>query len=170
MILNHQKLLSELKRSLADHEFWSVALDRRNGSESIGLHLAIFREPYLTFVMEGKKTIETRFARRACPPYGKVSEGDVLGLKKAACAVVGVCMVKQVWFYQLDPKSLKVIRDKFGPAICPVDDSFWEERRECAYATLMLVDRVTPIQNLAIKKRDRRGWVVFDNTGQCSLL
>jgi hypothetical protein len=55
------------------------------------LHLAIFREPYLTSIMEGKKTIETRFAKRPCAPYQRISAGDIIVLKRASGGIVGIC-------------------------------------------------------------------------------
>jgi len=52
---------------------------------------------------------------------------------------MGVCTVEQVWFYEIDASSLKLIKEKFGRAICPVDNSFWSERKNSVCATLMLV-------------------------------
>jgi hypothetical protein len=130
------------------------------------LHLAILREPYLQFVLEGKKTVETRFAKRACPPYQRVAEGDVVLLKRAGGEIVGICTVSKVWFYKLDPKSLALIKGKFGAAICPADDSFWEDRKDASVATLMLIENVARVEGVAIPKRDRRGWVVFKETQQ----
>jgi hypothetical protein len=98
-----------------------------------------------------------------------VSKGDVLMLKRTPGEVVGICVVETVWFYRLDPKSLAFIKSKFGPAICPADRSFWEERREASVATLILMDKITPIEPFKIAKRDRRGWVVFSGAEQQSL-
>lgn len=133
----------------------------RDGQTPCNIHLAVCREPYLKFMMEGRKTVETRFAKRCCAPFERVADGDIVLLKRSAGKVVGVCIVKKVWFYKLDHGSLDSIRQLFGPAICAADETFWEDRKSAAVATLMLIEHVTPIQDVNIVKRDRRGWVVF---------
>jgi ASCH domain len=163
-----QNLLSHLRGALAENTFWSQMLSLENES-TFTLHLAIFREPYLRFIMEGKKTIETRFAKRRCPPYQRVSDGDVVVLKRSPGRIVGICIVEKVWFYQLDLESFSFIKLRFGAAICPAEGSFWDDRKKAVVATLMLVGKVTPVDKIEIKKHDRRGWVVFSNSEQRQL-
>ena len=156
-------LIGNLRQALQRNAFWSEKL----GSGQIcdfTLHLAVLREPYLKFILEGKKTIETRFARRPCPPFERVGKGDVILLKRTPGDVVGVCIVEQAWFYRLDSESLATIESKFGRAICPADASFWEQRKEATVATLMLISNVAQIPPFKIEKRDRRGWVVFQSS------
>src|SRR5208282_5280420 len=131
MLYNQSALVSKLRGLLADDLFWVNALSPRNQS-NFNLHLAIFREPYLKYILEGRKTVETRFAKRACPPFDKVSDGDVVVLKRAGGPVLALCVVEKVWFYRLEPDSLDHIKQKFGKAICPVGDSFWRDRRDAA--------------------------------------
>lgn len=153
---------------MGKHPFWRRLLLPKN-TKTLTVHLAILREPYLTFIMEGRKTIETRFAKRACPPYRSVSDGDVVLLKRAAGEIVGVCTVEKVWYYRLSPDSLDSIRERFGTAICPADGTFWEERKQASVATLMLVGNVAEIDEVRVEKRDRRGWVVFKEPAQIGL-
>jgi hypothetical protein len=84
-------LLSDLRVDLAKDRFWTRYLSVQN-EKRFTLHLGIFREPYLTSIMEGKKTIETRFAKRSCAPYKRIAAGDIIVLKRAAARIVGVCM------------------------------------------------------------------------------
>jgi ASC-1-like (ASCH) protein len=157
MRLTKPAVASYLKHHLSKNKFWMQHLRQKTFPN---VHLAIFRDPYLQFIVEGRKTIETRFSRVACAPYHKVASGDIVLLKKAGRPVSNICVVKKTWFYVLQPGSLKFIREKFGESICPAGDSFWEDRKRAVYATLMLIDRVTPLQSLTVDKRDRRGWVV----------
>jgi hypothetical protein len=120
--------------------------------------------------MEGKKKIETRFAKRPCPPFERVSDGDVVLLKEAGGEVSGICEVEKVWFYRLDSEAFAFIKNKFGKLICAVDDSFWTERECKTVATLMLIKNVMPISGIQIKKRDRRGWVILQPKQESSLL
>jgi hypothetical protein len=127
----------------------------------IGIHLAIFVEPYLEFVLEGKKTVESRFSVNRVAPYGQVGENDVIFLKRAGGPIVGICEVTNTWFYKLGPESFEEIAARFGRAICPVDEDFWTERRHAEYATLIKLGRVHRTEPLSFPKRDRRGWVVL---------
>jgi ASC-1-like (ASCH) protein len=153
-------LLSDLRVALAKHRFWTRSLSVQN-EKRFTLHLGIFREPYLTSIMEGKKTIETRFAKRPCAPYQRIAAGDIIVLKRAAGRIVGVCMAERVWFYRLDVESFSRIKQTFGSAICPADESFWDACKQSTVATLILVSNVAAASNVQFKKRDRRGWVVF---------
>jgi hypothetical protein len=157
-----QNIVSNLKNRLADDCKWVKKLS----SDGFCLHLAIFREPYLTFIMEGKKKVETRFAKRPCPPFERVSDGDVVLLKHAGGDIVGICEVEKVWFYHLDAGAFAFIKDRFGELICPADGSFWSEREDKSLATLMLIKNVIPITGVNIEKRDRRGWVTFGRDQQ----
>jgi hypothetical protein len=65
-------------------------------------------------------------------------------------------------FYRLDVKSFSLIKETFGSAIfCPAGESFWDDLKQSAVATLILVGKVAEVRNVQFKKRDRRGWVVF---------
>jgi hypothetical protein len=161
-----EAILSILQKRVEEHETWRKKLSHDN----FALHLAIFREPYLTFIMEGKKKIETRFAKRACPPFQRVANGDVVLLKPTGGKVVGVCEIEQVWFYHLDPEAFAFIKDRFGKLICPADGSFWTERESKNVATLMLVKNVIPVNDIHIEKRDRRGWVTYHTQRELALL
>jgi hypothetical protein len=156
-------LVSQLREALEDHEDWHDILSAAD-AKPFAIHLAIFQEPYLEFIMDGRKTIETRFSRRMCAPFQAVSSGDVVILKRSGGEIVGICLVEDAWFYQLTSDALAFIRDKFGRAICAEDDSFWEERKEAAVVTLIAISHVTPLNKIDIPKRDRRGWVVLNRT------
>lgn len=158
MRLSKSVVVSHLKQNLSEDKFWNRYLRQTTKPT---FHLAIFRQPYLRFILDGKKTIETRFSKVACAPYGKVSKGDILLLKQSGAPTANICVVRQAWFYALQPDSLSLIKEKFGQSICPANDSFWEDRKHAVYATLILIDKVASIPNLPLKKRDRRGWVVI---------
>jgi hypothetical protein len=155
-------LLRDLQTAARQDLVWSDLVDAqmRGADDQIGIHLAIVLEPYLAFILDGTKTVESRFSRNGCAPFGRVSVGDVVLLKRSSGPVVGLCTVSDVWDYRLAPGSLVEIKERFGPAICP-QGRFWEERRDAAFATLMRVDGSRPLPNLTVPKKDRRGWVVL---------
>jgi ASC-1-like (ASCH) protein len=160
-----QTIISILQKRLLSDNAWL----RKLSSHSYALHLAIFQEPYLTFIMEGKKKIETRFANRPCPPFKRVADGDVVLLKHSGGDIVGMCEVEKVWFYHLDADAFEFIKDRFGELICPADGSFWRERKDKSVATLMQIKNVVPVDGVRVEKRDRRGWVTFEAEREPSL-
>src|ERR1700681_714644 len=109
MVCKHQTLLAHIRRAVAGDIFWSRVLAAANRGR-FTLHLAIFREPYLSFVMEGRKTVETRFAKRRCPSFERITKADVIILKRAGGDVTGICLVERAWFYHIGPQSLAAIR------------------------------------------------------------
>jgi hypothetical protein len=155
-------LLRDLQAVAQRHRAWSDFIDAylgRSGHE-VGIHLAVVLEPYLQFILNGSKSIESRFSRNGCAPFRRVVAGDVVLLKRSSGPVVGLCTVSDVWDYRLTGRTLREIKDRFGPAICP-QDGFWEDRQDAAFATLMRLDSARLMPDLTVPKRDRRGWVVL---------
>jgi len=162
--MNWHGLMAEyIHTQVRGDPFWDYRIAQWNGpSEApFAIHLAVFVEPYLQYVLDGKKTVESRFSVNRCAPYRRVQAGDVILLKRAGGAVVGICQVAQVWSYCLAPESWEVIRQDFTEALCAQDPQFWKQREHASFATLMLVRHVRRIKALSIPKRDRRGWVVL---------
>jgi hypothetical protein len=155
-------LLHDLQRVARRDHVWSGVVDAHvHGSDDqVGIHLAIVLEPYLEFILDGSKSVESRFSRNGCAPFGRVGAGDVVLLKRSSGPVVGLCTVSDVWDYRLTPSTVVEIKDRFGPAIC-AQEGFWEDRRDAAFATLMRIEGTRPLPDLAVPKRDRRGWVVL---------
>ena len=156
--------LGELGQEFGDDDFWSakVAAVHRPRAH-VGVHLAIFVEPFLGFMLDGTKTIESRFALRRLAPYGQVSASDVVFLKAASGPVVGICQVGQVWNMTVDGlDDLASIRRRFGKAMRAESQDFWDSRRSAAFATLMKVSEVRTLRRpMSCPKKDRRGWVVL---------
>jgi hypothetical protein len=163
--------LTALRALAADPKFWNDGLKplRTPGAPPCGVHLGIFVEPFLTFILDGRKTVESRFSTVKCAPYARVSAGDIIMLKKAAGPVVGLCRASSAHFYELDAPSLSFIRQTFAKSLC-VDDAFWNARREAAYATLITVVDVISIPPIHVSKKDRRGWVVVSSGSRPSEL
>lgn len=154
--------LHDLQAVSRHDETWSEVVEGHlHGSDGqTGIHLAIVLEPYLQFILDGSKSVESRFSRNGCAPFERVAAGDVVLLKRSSGPVVGVCTVSNVWNYRLTPTTLLEIKDRFGHAICP-QEGFWEDRRDAAFATLMRIDDSRPLPDLTVPKKDRRGWVVL---------
>lgn len=166
------QLVSDLKRSTEGHQFWEPYLRKLSSSEPMpfSIHLAVLLEPYLSYILDGSKTVESRFSKHRIAPYQAVAPGDIVLLKKAAArSISGVCVVSGVWFYQLNADSWAEIKGGFSRALRADDASFWRQRSEAQYATLMRISDVHATPAINVPKRDRRGWVVLYNRAQSEL-
>lgn len=126
------------------------------------LHLAVFVEPYLGMILDGRKTLESRFARTRKPPYQCAGPGDLVALKRSSGPVVAVCTVMAAHFHELDPRTLLMLRLRYAEAIGDSSNAFWSARRRMRYASLLQLDDVRLIDAFELAKIDRRGWVVIE--------
>jgi hypothetical protein len=134
------------------------------------IHLAVFIEPYLSFVLDGKKTIDSRFSVHRHAPFEQVRKGDLLVLKQSSGPICGVCRVSHAWYYRLDPTTWSDI-ERYASALCMDDSAFWTKKREASFATLIRLEDVIRIPEIAVNKVDPRGWVVLkDVKRQASLI
>jgi hypothetical protein len=124
------------------------------------LHLAVFVEPFLSLLMAGKKTVESRFSQNGCAPFDEVSPGDVVLIKRAGDGIVAIAHVSCV-HHLTRQGDWTVIRAQYQQQLCATDDAFWTDISEADYASLIWFDRLTAIQSIECEKRDRRGWVVI---------
>jgi hypothetical protein len=156
-------LLATVYRRVQEEQVFAQALlQTLDGADGARAHLAVMHEPYLSYILHGRKTIESRFSRRQVAPYGQVRAGDVVLLKALGGAVSGLAIVGDVDYYVLDPQLWGVLRERFAAALAAEDDDFWEQRRDARFATLMRVRQARAIEPVWVGKRDRRGWVVLD--------
>lgn len=161
-----QHLVDQVAEAMGGDPYWG----RRFAEHQFTIHLAIFVEPFLQYVLDGKKTVESRFSVNRCAPYRRVHPGDAIVLKRSGGPVVAICEVTQAWDYELDLTSWQEIRVQFTNALCAQDPSFWTDRKDASYATLLRIDHVTPLVPLVCAKQDRRGWVVLSLIDQHLIL
>jgi ASCH domain-containing protein len=143
--------------------FWKNYLSEvlSDKKPSVGIHLGVFVEPYLSYIIDGKKTVESRFGMTKQPPYERVAPNDIVLLKHSGGPVIGLCRISDVWFYQLDKESWSILRRKFSDALCAQDPEFWRQRKHASFATLMQIKSVIQFPPVDFSKADRRGWVVL---------
>lgn len=155
-------LLENVRTRLQRGSGWGHTLERvLDPASSERAHLAVMHEPYLSYVLAGRKSIESRFSRHRVAPFDQVGVGDLLLLKSQSGPITGVATVSHVDSYILDPATWASIRERFSAALCAEDDTFWIERREARFATLMRLASARPIEPMPVEKRDRRPWVVL---------
>jgi len=155
------RLIRDVVSQLTGDEYWQSRVGVGQDLNRT-YHLAVFTQPLCRFVLEGKKTVESRFSITRSAPYSQIKKGDVVFVKESGGLVQAVAEIGNVWFYQLDDDEFKGIKNRFGRALC-VDDDFWHAKTGCSYATLMFFSNLRTIKPVSCEKRDRRGWVVLGN-------
>ena len=127
-------------------------------------HLAIFKGEGGELILNGKKTIESRFSKRKDPPFGAISSGDLVYIKPSGKDIIGQFKVKKVIFYDgLDKEEIKEIKLKYGGNIV-VEEEYWEKRSASRYGTLIFIAQSSRFITSPVKipKKDLRGWVVLN--------
>jgi hypothetical protein len=153
--------INDLRDRTTGHNFWLSYLNRAEEPLSrIGIHLAIFAEPFLSLVLNGSKTVESRFSRNRCAPFGEIDDGDIILIKQVGGPICGLALAKRAWFYDLAAEPLDRIKHRHGASIC-ADDTFWLSRIDATYATFIELSETITIEPLSCDKRDRRGWVAL---------
>lgn len=127
------------------------------------VHLAVFAEPFLGFVLEGSKTIESRFSSVKVAPYELVERGDLLLLKAVGGPIVAASVADRVCYYAGLTATVKDdLHLRFGAELRDDVPRFWEDRCGARFATLIRLGAITSLEfPMDCPKKDRRGWVVL---------
>lgn len=132
-------------------------------------HLAIMDKPTIEAILQGKKTIETRFSKNKIVPFGVVSSGDLVFIKPPGGDVIGQFRVKKVFSFEgLTPEDVEKIFQDYGEKISmgdqEVDEKYFKEKKDSLFGTLIFISASERLitSPVTLKKRDMRGWVVLD--------
>ena len=150
---------ARLAARVRNHRFWTQKL-RSAATGRVALHLGVFIEPYLTYILQGQKTVESRFGATKQPPFERVEGGDILLLKKSSGPLVAIAHVSDVWYYELKRRDFESVVEQFGPAMC-LEEEYIRTKSSSTFATLIRLDHVEKVADVEVHKRDRRGWVVI---------
>lgn len=155
--VNSQDKASRLADCLDEVEA-SLGNDLRLGER--GIHLAVFSEPFLTFLMLGRKTVDSRFSIHPIAPYLQVFSGDLILIKRSGGPIVAAAIAGTVTFHTVTPKVLKGVQLEYAGPLCATDE-FWNSKKRARYLTLIELAKVFKLSDIVANKRDRRGWVVL---------
>jgi len=157
--------LDVLHTALHADSFWIRQLEQLQHAETgaSALHLAILVNPYLERILNGRKTIESRFSVQRRVPYQQIQKGDVVLLKRSGGPILGIGLVDEAMFFQLTPSVLTTIQIKYADELGIDDPNFWSERANAAYGTLTRLSHVRRLPPISFVKRDQRAWIVLQN-------
>ncbi|MHC4423614.1 MAG: ASCH domain-containing protein [Planctomycetota bacterium] len=93
-------------------------------------HLVILKKPYLEAILDGGKTVESRFTKTKRPYFGRVLPGDKLFLKESSgpvCATAKATAVKN--FENLTPGKIIAIKQQYNHYIGGSDEHWQSAKR-----------------------------------------
>lgn len=137
-----------------------LSIDEMKKITSSKLHLGIFNEPCLSYMLNGKKTIESRFSKNKILPYEKISEDDIVIVKASGGKVVAYFTIKKVIFFDLKYIPIEDIKNKYNKELC-VDDNFWELKKHSNYATLIFIDKLVKLEPFKVNKKGMNTWLMI---------
>ncbi len=129
-------------------------------SKTKKFHLAIFTEPFITYIKSGKKTIESRFSINRIVPYETVQDDDVIFIKKSSGFVEGYFVAGEVKNLVLDERIIIELKTQFSSSLC-VDKEFWEAKSKSKYCTLIEIKQYKELNKFSITKRGMQSWISF---------
>jgi len=139
----------------------AVRLDQAR-AEGSRVHLAIMNEPYLSALVSGEKTVESRFSRKRIDPWMHVSENDLVLFARSGGAIAGSFFVEKAMYFDLTMDRISKLQT-YSRQICSwLSPTFWEERVDARFATLLSVADVETCVQFRLRKRDQRAWITFD--------
>ena len=82
------------------------------------IHLGIFNNLYLPYILNGKKTIESRFSKNKILPYNNITEDDIVFIKESGKSIIGYFTIKKVLFYNLNHTKISDIKKEYNKYLC----------------------------------------------------
>jgi hypothetical protein len=126
------------------------------------IHAAIIDARLASGLLDGRKRVETRFARQRRLPYGRISVGDEIYFKISGQDIIGHAPAIRVQhFDDLTPAAIDALREKYNHAIL-APRHYWRARRDCRFGVLIWLG---PVRRWAGRARIPRqygaGWVLL---------
>ncbi len=123
-------------------------------------HIVILKSKYFNMIVNGEKTIESRFSMNKSAPYNKVNVNDTLLIKQTGKDVTHTAVVTKVEYFELTPQLVENIRVKYGKQIGSTDKTEWQTTYLKKYCTLVWLNNVTPITPLKVPRSCGAGWII----------
>jgi len=125
-------------------------------------HLVKLRQPYLGRILDGSKTIESRFTRTRKVPIGQIDPGDALWLKLSGGPVLGYAEVERFEvFDRLTPRTIRGLFTRHARAI-GVGPAYAEHVSHARFGLLVWLKGVKRIEPFPMRGGTMQAWVILD--------
>ena len=166
------KLLSEFIFQLSNRDRnWDSLISEITSNKGIGIHMAVFNEPFLSAIIEKRKTIESRFSVNRINPFRRIFKDDLVLLKRTAGNIIGFFQCGNIEFWvKSKGANFEKLESKYGNSMCTyLDENFWANRESSRYGTLIEIKDCHLLEGFSISKQDRTTWVVLKERNKLSI-
>lgn len=117
------------------------------------IHLAIIHRRFLRMILDGSKTAEARLSKTRRLPYKGLEQGQTIYLKPPGGVISARAIAGEVHRFELtSPDDVAGLKARFagplgGPD--PASDAYWDGKADAAYATIIELINVEPIDQPA---------------------
>jgi ASC-1-like (ASCH) protein len=138
--------------------------------KKVNYHLVILKKPYLDAILDGRKTVESRFYQTNQKWLSQVSVGDKLFLKASSGPVSATAVVSSVKIFDnLTADRIAELKNQFNHQILG-EEQYWQEKLNSRFGILCRLKDIQPIPPRFIKKADWRAWVVLSKAESFGLI
>ena len=129
----------------------------------MAIHVAILREPYLSMLLSGQKTVESRLMKTRSVPFRRVRVGERVFVKLSGGPFRATTLVREVADYpDLTPPRVEELRQQWDPEVCGGPE-YWAAKSDVRYATMLRLERVEPLTvGPRYAVQSMRAWYVLD--------
>ncbi|MBR2008651.1 MAG: ASCH domain-containing protein, partial [Peptococcaceae bacterium] len=114
-----------------------------------------------TYLLNGKKTIESRISKYKIAPYNKIDKDDIVFVKKPGGDILAYFTIKEILFIELEDVNISEIKHKYNDRLC-VDEKFWISKKDSKYATLIFINDLVKLQPFHINKKGMQTWIKLE--------
>ncbi len=136
-------------------------------------HLAIMRKSlgYLGKIVNGSKTVESRWYTSKKAPWDRIGKGETVYFKDSGCQITVETKVSKVMqFSDLNQEKIKEILDSYNLKLGIDDvDSFFETVKNKKYCILVFLEQVREIKPFSIDKTGygmMSAWISVDDISE----
>ena len=158
VIKNYSDIMEVIKTQInyEGNNYWKSIFHFLNDRQ---IHLAIMREPYLSLLLNGQKTIESRITENLIAPHQKIKKGDVVVLKKSGGPICGLFEAEDVHFFTLNKEyTINTLKREYNNYLM-IQENFWENKKNSKYATLIEVKHVLKLSPIFCHVPNRKAWI-----------
>jgi ASC-1-like (ASCH) protein len=140
-------------------------------------HVAIMNKKMglIDKILDGRKTIESRWYKNRTAPWGKIKEGETIYFKDSGGLIRARAEVKKVKFFEnLTIHIIKQIVDKWGgEGLIDIQNKKVEEwAKDKNYCILIWLTKVRRVEKFEINKSGfgtGAGWITVEDIGSRSV-
>ncbi|MCG8507762.1 MAG: ASCH domain-containing protein, partial [Rhodospirillales bacterium] len=130
----------------------------------LSIHVAILKPKYIAMMLDGRKTIESRFMKVRMPPLDCLRKGERLFIKASAGPFMATAIANHVeQFENLTHERFDALHKRYIKQIGG-EPAYWQSKRNARFAVLAHLGDVEPLDvGPTYAKNGWRAWHVLDD-------